>query len=86
MTSDSDTQTGQLDQSAPTALHNSLIAYGLGSFGLEAAFKVFVGFYMFFYVDTLGLVIALAALLLSTGTIRRTPKIRQFSYIMVVCL
>jgi len=50
MTSDSDTQTGQLDQSEPTVLHNSPIAYGLGSFGLESAFKVFVGFYMFFYV------------------------------------
>ena len=57
MTSDSDTQSGHLDQSEPTALHNSPIAYGLGSFGLEAAFKVFVGFYMFFFVDTLGLVL-----------------------------
>jgi GPH family glycoside/pentoside/hexuronide:cation symporter len=63
MTSVSDTQISQLDQSEPTDLHNSPIAYGLGSFGLEAAFKVFVGFYMFFYVDTLGLVIALAAII-----------------------
>ena len=86
MTSDSDTQTGQLDQFEPTALNNSPIAYRLGNLGFEAAFKVFVGFYMFFYVDTLGLVIALAALLLSTGTIRRTSKIRPFSYIMAVCL
>jgi len=63
MTSVPDTQTSQSDQSEPTALHNSPIAYGMGSFGLEAAFKVFVGFYMFFYVDTLGLVIALAAII-----------------------
>ena len=63
MTSVPDTRTNQVDQSEPTALHNSPVAYGLGSFGLEAALKVFVGFYMFYYVDTLGLVIALAAII-----------------------
>lgn len=39
------------------------MAYGLGTMSLEAAFKVFVGFYMFFYIDMLGLAIALAAII-----------------------
>ena len=37
------------------ARKNSPILYGLGSFGLESAYKVFWGFYVFFYVDGLGL-------------------------------
>jgi len=35
----------------------------LGSFGLESAYKVFWGFYVFFYVDVLGLAVTLAALI-----------------------
>lgn len=62
MSSMSETQLDQLNQADPT-LNNSPIAYGLGSFGLEAAFKVFVGYYVFFYVDMLGLAIALAAII-----------------------
>jgi hypothetical protein len=53
MSSASETQTSHLSQSEPTTLHNSPIAYGLGSFGLESAYKVFIGFYIFFYVDGL---------------------------------
>ena len=60
MASVSETQT---DQAEPITLHNSPIAYGLGSFGLESAYKVFVGFYIFFYVDVLGLAVALAAVI-----------------------
>ena len=60
MTSVSETQTSQAE---PITLHNSPIAYGLGSFGLESAYKVFIGFYIFFYVDMLGLAVALAAII-----------------------
>jgi GPH family glycoside/pentoside/hexuronide:cation symporter len=35
----------------------------LGSFGLESAYKVFWGFYLFYYVDVLGLAVTLAALI-----------------------
>jgi GPH family glycoside/pentoside/hexuronide:cation symporter len=63
MSSASETQPGEISQTEPTALNNSPIAYGLGSFGLESAYKVFIGFYIFFYVDGLGLAIALAAVI-----------------------
>jgi GPH family glycoside/pentoside/hexuronide:cation symporter len=56
-------QRGQPDQAAPAARQNSPVAYGLGSFGLESAYKVFWGFYVFFYVDGLGLAVALAAVI-----------------------
>src|SRR5512141_227646 len=42
---------------------NSPIAYGLGSFGLESLFKVFAGFYVFYYTDKLGLAITMAAII-----------------------
>jgi GPH family glycoside/pentoside/hexuronide:cation symporter len=45
------------------AKKNSPILYGLGSFGLESAYKVFWGFYVFYYVDVLGLAVTLAALI-----------------------
>ena len=63
MTSVSETQLSEISQTKPTPLNNSPIAYGLGNFGLQAAFKVFVGYYIFFYVDMLGLAIALAAII-----------------------
>jgi GPH family glycoside/pentoside/hexuronide:cation symporter len=53
----------QLSFSLPAATQNSPIAYGLGSFGLESLFKVFAGFYMFYYIDNLGLAIAMAAII-----------------------
>jgi glycoside/pentoside/hexuronide:cation symporter, GPH family len=56
-------QPGQLSVSQPIATQNSPIAYGLGSFGLESLYKVFVGFYMFYYIDELGLAITLAAII-----------------------
>ncbi len=46
-----------------TVRKNSPIVYGLGSFGLESTYKVFWGFYVFFYVDGLGLAVALAAVI-----------------------
>ncbi|MCK4900944.1 MAG: MFS transporter [Anaerolineales bacterium] len=60
MSSVSETQTSQAE---PIALHNSPIAFGLGSFGLESTYKVFWGFYVFFYVDMLGLAVALIAII-----------------------
>ncbi|HEX6302625.1 MAG TPA: MFS transporter [Anaerolineales bacterium] len=56
-------QQTQLSVSQPIAIQNSPIAYGLGSFGLESLYKVFVGFYMFYYIDELGLAVALAAII-----------------------
>ena len=49
--------------SKPAPLKNSPFLYGLGSFGLESAYKVFWGFYIFYYVDVLGLAVTLAALI-----------------------
>lgn len=63
MTSESETLHSPLSQSEPLARSNSPIAYGLGSFGLESAYKVFWGFYLFYYVDVLGLAVALAAII-----------------------
>ena len=56
-------QQGPGSQTAPMARSNSPIVYGLGSFGLESAYKVFWGFYVFFYVDGLGLAVTLAAII-----------------------
>jgi GPH family glycoside/pentoside/hexuronide:cation symporter len=53
----------QDSQTEALAHKGSPIAYGLGSFGLESAYKVFWGFYVFFYVDGLGLAVALAAVI-----------------------
>ena len=53
----------QASQVQPVSGKNSPIAYGLGSFGLEATYKVFVGYYLFFYVDGLGLAVTLAAII-----------------------
>jgi GPH family glycoside/pentoside/hexuronide:cation symporter len=53
----------QLSVSLPVATQNSPIVYGLGSFGLESLFKVFAGFYMFYYIDNLGLAVAMAAII-----------------------
>jgi GPH family glycoside/pentoside/hexuronide:cation symporter len=58
-----ESQQSQLSESQPIATLNSPIAYGLGSFGLESLYKVFVGFYMFYYIDELGLAVAMAAII-----------------------
>jgi len=52
-----------LSLSQPIETQNSPLAYGLGAFGLESLYKVFVGFYMFYYIDELGLAIAMAAII-----------------------
>jgi GPH family glycoside/pentoside/hexuronide:cation symporter len=56
-------QQSQLSISQPIAFQNSPIAYGLGSFGLESLYKVFAGFYLFYYIDVLGLAVAMAAII-----------------------
>lgn len=53
----------QLRVSQPIAARNSPIAYGIGSFGLESLGTVFAGFYMFYYIDELGLAVALAGII-----------------------
>jgi GPH family glycoside/pentoside/hexuronide:cation symporter len=52
-----------LVSSEPASLRNSALLYGLGSFGLESAYKVFWGLYVFYYVDVLGLAVTLAAII-----------------------
>jgi GPH family glycoside/pentoside/hexuronide:cation symporter len=44
------------------ARRNSPIVYGLGTLGLSAIGHAFGGYYMFYYVDVLGLAVALAAI------------------------
>ena len=54
-------QQSQLSESQSIGTQNSPVAYGLGSFGLESLYKVFAGFYLFYYIDHLGLAVAMAA-------------------------
>src|SRR5574342_149985 len=56
-------QQSQLSVSLPVAAQNSPIAYGLGSFGLESLYNVFAGFYRFYYIDELGLAVAMAGII-----------------------
>ena len=52
---------GQLDQPTSAALDNSPIGYGLGFFGLSSIAQALAGYFLFFYVDVLGLAVTLAA-------------------------
>jgi GPH family glycoside/pentoside/hexuronide:cation symporter len=63
MSPEMETQKVPLNQPKSEIRKNSPILYGLGSFGIESTYKVFVGFYMFYYIDVLGLAIALAAII-----------------------
>jgi GPH family glycoside/pentoside/hexuronide:cation symporter len=56
-------QQSQLSVSLPITTQNSPMAYGLGSFGLESLGTVFAGFYMFYYIDELGLAVAMAGII-----------------------
>jgi len=53
---------GQLDQPGSVARDNSPAVYGLGFFGLTSTWQALAGYFLFFYVDVLGLAVALAAL------------------------
>ncbi len=63
MQTTTEAQQGPLDVSQSVAAENSPLAYGLGSFGLESLFKVFAGFYVFYYTDQLGLAVTMAAII-----------------------
>src|SRR5215208_1167204 len=56
-------QPSQLSVSLPIATQNSPVAYGLGSFGLESLYNAFAAYYMFYYIDELGLAVAMAAII-----------------------
>src|SRR3990172_3860414 len=56
-------QQGQFNLSQSIATQNSPVAYGLGAFGLESLFKVFAGFYVFYYTDKLGLAVTFVAII-----------------------
>lgn len=53
----------QLGSPRPSVRANSPVAYGLGAFGLTSTSQALAGFYLFFYVDVLGLAVALAAVI-----------------------
>lgn len=54
---------GQLDQPASAALDsNSPVVYGLGLFGVTSTGQALAGYFLFFYVDVLGLAVALVAI------------------------
>jgi GPH family glycoside/pentoside/hexuronide:cation symporter len=63
MDSMTESQQSQLSVSQSIATHNSPLAYGIGSFGLDSIYTVFAGYYMFYYIDQLGLVVAMAAII-----------------------
>jgi len=56
-------QQSQLSISLPVATPNSPLAYGLGSFGMESLYNAFAAYYMFYYIDQLGLAVAMAAII-----------------------
>jgi hypothetical protein len=53
----------QLGDPESAARENSPVAYGLGFFGLTSTTQALAGFYLFFYVDVLGLAVALVAII-----------------------
>jgi GPH family glycoside/pentoside/hexuronide:cation symporter len=63
MQTTTDSQQDQLNLSQPVATQNSPISYGLGSFGMESLYIAFAGFYMFYYIDELGLAVSMAAII-----------------------
>ena len=63
MSSITKTQPDRVGKPHSVPTQNSPIIYGLGSFGLSSLSKVFAGFYMFYYVDVLGLAVTLAAII-----------------------
>lgn len=53
---------GQFVQTGPVDLNNSPVVYGLGFFGLSSITQAVAGYFLFFYVEGMGLAVALAAL------------------------
>jgi Na+/melibiose symporter-like transporter len=52
-----------LSRSKPIVPNNSPAVYGLGTFGLSSIGHAFGGYYLFFYVDVLGLAVTLAVII-----------------------
>jgi glycoside/pentoside/hexuronide:cation symporter, GPH family len=63
MTITTESQQSQSTTTQLGAAQNSSIAYGIGSFGLESLYQVFAGFYVFYYVDQLGLAVGMMAII-----------------------
>lgn len=63
MPATTETQQNLLSETQPIPPTNSPIVYGLGAFGLSGITQALAGFYLFFYVDVLGLTVALAAII-----------------------
>jgi glycoside/pentoside/hexuronide:cation symporter, GPH family len=63
MQTSTESQQARLNLSHSIATQNFPVAYGLGSFGMESLYIVFAGFYMFYYIDELGLSVAMAAII-----------------------
>ena len=53
---------GQLSRSEPIGFKNSPVVYGLGTLGLSSVATVFNGYYLFYFVDRLGLAVTLASI------------------------
>ncbi|MCP4363486.1 MAG: MFS transporter, partial [Chloroflexi bacterium] len=62
MSSTTETQQSLFSEAQPVTPKNSPVVYGLGAFGLSGITQALAGFYLFFYVDVLGLTVALAAI------------------------
>lgn len=62
MSSESEIHHSPLSQSKPISPKNSPVVYGLGTLGLSSIGHAFGGYYLFFYVDVLGLAVTLAAI------------------------
>ena len=62
MSAESEVHRGPLSQSKPVVSKNSPVVYGLGTLALSSIGHAFGGYYLFFYVDVLGLAVTLAAI------------------------
>ncbi len=62
MSSTIEPQQSLFSKAHPANSSNSPAVYGLGAFGLSGITQALAGFYLFFYVDVLGLTVALAAI------------------------
>jgi len=62
MSSPSETHDARLGQPEPVVSRSSPVAYGLGTLGLSSMTTVFNGYFLFYYVDVLGLAVTLASI------------------------
>jgi hypothetical protein len=84
MSSESRTLHSPLSRPEPLSRKNSPVAYGLGTLGLSTIGHAFGGYYMFYYVDVLGLaaiVLAIAVVVAMVWYIARRARRRKASQI-----